>query len=254
VVEHVKASDGVQSVTRGFEVLEVLAAAGGEIGITDLASASGLPMPTIHRLLRTMVNLGYARQLPSKRYALGPRLIRLGELAQAQLGTAVQPELVNLALSLGETANLAALDRDAAVYIAQAPSPHAMRMFTELGRRVDLHDTGVGKAILASLPDSAVEAVVARTGMPTPTEKSHATVASLLEDLERIRIRGYAIDDEEQERGVRCYAVLVPGLEAPMALSVSGPISRVDEQFAQRGVPLLTEAAARISAMFHTER
>lgn len=239
---------GVQSVARVFELLEILADAAGDVTISDLAARSGLPLPTIHRLLRTMVTRGYARQLPSRRYALGARLIRLGEQAQSQLGAVARPELLQLAQSLGETANLAALDRDAAVYVAQAPSRHAMRMFTEVGRRVDLHDTGVGKAILATLPDETVEAVVARTGLPTATAKSHRTLEALLADLANIRTRGYAVDDEEQELGVRCYAVAVPDAPAPMAVSVSGPLARVDAGFAERAVPVLKATADRISA------
>jgi IclR family transcriptional regulator, acetate operon repressor len=237
----------VQSVTRVFELLERLADAGGDVALSDLATTSGLPLPTTHRLLRTMVNLGYVRQLPSKRYTLGGRLIRLGELAQGQLGIVAQPELLYLARTLGETANLAALDRDAAVYIARAPSPHAMRMFTEVGRRVHLHATGVGKAILASLPDSMVRTIIGRTGMPTPTPNTHGTLTSLLADLAEIRGRGYAVDNEEQELGVRCCAVLVPGLPTAMALSVSGPVSRVDHDFADRALPVLTRSAAQIS-------
>lgn len=237
---------GVQSVSRVFGLLELLAEADSGLMISELADQSGLPVPTTHRLLRTMINLGYARQLLSRRYALGPRLIKLGQQAQRQLGWNAEPVLSTLAQRLGETANLAVLDRDAAIYISQSPSPHAMRMFTEVGRRVDLHDTGVGKAILALLPDAAIAAILHRTGLATPTTHSHATVAELLNDIRQIRERGYAIDDQEQELGVRCFAVPVPTAPVPMALSVSGPVIRIDETFGERAVPLLTEAALRI--------
>lgn len=239
-------SGTVQSVERVFELLEFIADAGGEASLSDLAASSELPMPTIHRLLRTCVLLGYARQLPSRRYALGARLIPLGERAGRQLGRVAQPKLVELVKQLGETANMALMDGDQVVYVAQQPSPHAMRMFTEVGRRANLHDTGVGKAILATLSDDEVRRIVARTGMPTPTPRSHATVDSLLTDLADIRRRGYAIDDEEQELGVRCYSVSVPQAPAPMAVSVSGPLSRVDHAFGDRAVPALQAIAGRI--------
>ena len=239
-------SGTVQSVERVFDLLESIAEAGGEISLSDLASASDLPMPTIHRLLRTCVNLGYARQLPSRRYALGAKLIPLGELAGRQLGRVAQPQLQQLVRQLGETANMAMLEGDQVVYVAQQPSPHAMRMFTEVGRRANLHDTGVGKAILAGLDDAEIRGIVGRVGMPTPTQHSHGTVESLLADVARIRERGYAIDNEEQELGVRCYAVAVPEAPSPMAVSVSGPLSRVDEAFGERAIPLLRAAAAAI--------
>ncbi len=237
----------VQSVERVFELLEIIADAGGEISLSDLAAAAKLPMPTIHRLLRTCVTLGYARQLPSRRYALGARLIPLGERAGRQLGRVAQPQLQALVRQLGETANVALLDGDQVVYIAQQPSPYAMRMFTEVGRRANLHDTGVGKAILATLTDDQILGIVGRVGMPTPTPKSHGTPQSLLADIADIRARGYSIDDEEQELGVRCYAVSVPDAPNPMAVSVSGPLSRVDEAFGERAVPALRAVARRIS-------
>src|SRR3954447_18864806 len=176
-------SGTVQSVERVFELLEIIADAGGEISLSDLAAVAGLPMPTIHRLLRTCVTLGYARQLPSRRYALGARLIPLGERAGRQLGRVAQPQLHQLVRQLGETANMALLDGDQVVYVAQQPSPHAMRMFTEVGRRADLHDTGVGKAILGQLEDADIRGILGRVGMPTPTVHSHGTVESLMADV-----------------------------------------------------------------------
>ena len=239
---------GVQSVERVFEILELITDAGGTVTLSELAPATDLPLPTIHRLLRTLVSLGYARQLPSRRYALGPRLIRLGDGANKQLGTFALPALKMLVDELGETANMAVLDGDMVLYVAQAPSAHSMRMFTEVGRRADLHSTGVGKALMAHLPDDTVRAIVARTGMATPTIRSIGTLDTLLTELAVIRERGYAIDDEEQEIGVRCYAMVVPGLLTPTAISVSGPVTRVDEAFGERAVPLLSAAGEAIAA------
>ncbi len=106
------------------------------MGLSQLAQESGLPLPTIHRLVRTVVDLGYVRQEPNRQYALGPRLIRLGENASKMLGTWARPYLQDRVDNLGETANLAMLDGDDIVYIGQVPSRHSMRMFTEVGRRV----------------------------------------------------------------------------------------------------------------------
>lgn len=238
---------GVQSVERVFELLELIADAGGDVTLSELSASTNLPLPTIHRLLRTLVDRGYARQLPNRRYALGPRLIRIGEGASRQLGSIARPQLKHLVDQLGETANMAVLDSDMVLYIAQTPSPHSMRMFTEVGRRAHSHDTGVGKAMLAQLPDDAVHRIVSRAGMPTPTDKSIGTAEQLLAELAETRRRGYAIDDGEQEPGVRCYAVAVPNAPTPTAISVSGPVSRMDETFAARAVPLLVEAANLIS-------
>lgn len=205
------------------------------------------PLPTIHRLLNTLLGLGIVRQLPNRGYALGPGLVRLGNLAGAQLGAIARPYLRTLVEELGESANVATLDGDMVVYVDQVASERQMRMFTEVGRRTHMHDTGVGKAILAELDPEQVRHIVATAGMPRPTEHSIGTIEELEAELERIRERGYSIDEQEQELGVRCFAMSVPDAPSPLAISVSGPISRVDEDFADRAIPLLRSAAEQIS-------
>lgn len=243
------ASDGVKSVARVFDLLELIADAGGDVTLSELATSADLPLPTIHRLLRTLVSLGYARQLANRRYALGPRLVRLGEVANRKFGQIAMPQLKDLVSRLGETANLATIDGDRVIYVSQAPSPHAMRMFTEVGRRSYLHSTGVGKAILSQLSDDAVRDIIARTGTPRDTERSIDSLDALLADLALTRERGYAIDDGEQEIGVRCYAMAVPDMPVATAVSVSLPTARADEGFAERAVPVLREIVAEISAL-----
>lgn len=240
-------SGGVQSVDRAIDLLELLADAGGESTLSELANQTALPLPTIHRLMRTLLARGYVRQLPSRRYTLGPRLIRLGEAASRQFGADARPYLARLADELGESANLAIIDRDMAVYVAQASSSRSMRMFTEVGRRVYTHSTGVGKAILAQLPDPAVQDIVTRAGMPPATPKSISTLPALIDELDRIRNRGYAVDDGEQEIGVRCFAVPVLGAPTPTALSISGPDARVTPEFGDRAVPVLQGVAGEIA-------
>lgn len=239
---------GVHSVERAFALLELIADAGGEAGLSELAARSGLPLPTIHRLVHTLIGCGYVRQQPSRRYALAPRLIRLGDSAAGLLGTWARPHLAGLVAAAGETANLAMLDGDMAAYVAQVPSPHSMRMFTEVGRRVFPHCTAVGKAILAELPDEQVRALLTRTGMPAQTPKTITDPDGLLAELHRVRERGYAVDDGEQEIGVRCVAVPVRRGPSRLALSVSGPDSRVSGDLVARVVPQLQRAADELGA------
>jgi IclR family transcriptional regulator, acetate operon repressor len=240
-------SGGVQSLERAFELLERMADAGGEVGLSELAASTGLPLPTIHRLMRTLVACGYVRQQANRRYALGPRLIRLGESASRLLGTWARPHLARLVEETGETANMALLDGDEVVYVAQVPSKHSMRMFTEVGRRVLPHSTGVGKALLADVPDDEVRALLARTGMPAATEKTIVTPDGFLAALGDVRRLGYAVDDNEQEMGVRCLAVTVPDSPTPAAISISGPAGRVTEEAMERIVPVLQQVADKLS-------
>ncbi|NJP65116.1 IclR family transcriptional regulator domain-containing protein [Streptomyces spiramenti] len=241
-------SGGVQSLERAFDLLERMADAGGVIGLSELASSSGLPLPTIHRLMRTLVACGYVRQQPNRRYALGPRLIRLGESAARPLATWARPHLARLVEETGETANMALLDGDEAVYVAQVPSRHSMRMFTEVGRRVHPHATGVGKALLTQRSDAEVRALLARTGMPAATDRTLTDADALVGELAAARADGYAVDDNEQEIGVRCIAVPVPDSPTPAAISVSGPAGRITDESTTTIVPLLQEVARDLAA------
>lgn len=238
---------GVQSVERTFELLELMADAGGEVALSELAERSGLPLPTIHRIIRTLVNSGYARQQPSRRYALGPRLIRLGETASRALGSWARPYLAELTEVTGESANMAVLDGAQIVYVAQVPSPHSMRMFTEVGRRVDAHATAVGKAVMANMPTDEVTQLLSRTAMNPQTERTIVDVESMHDELGRVRKLGYAIDDGEQEVGVRCYAVAVPGAPAGAGISISGPEGRMARITTDEIIPIMQRLAKDLS-------
>jgi IclR family transcriptional regulator, acetate operon repressor len=240
-------SGGVQSVRRTFELLELLAEHGA-MGLSGLAAESGLPLTTIHRLVGTLLGLGYVREESPKQYVLGPRMIHLGERSTRSLATWATPHLTRLVDDLGETANLAMLEGDEIVYVAQVPSRHSMRMFTEVGRRVRPHCTAVGKALLAQLADEEVEAIVRRAGMPVHTPNTITRPDRLAEELVSVRRQGYAIDDGEQEVGVRCVAVALCDTVAPIAISVSGPAPRMTPDMVRRAVPALNRTAAALAA------
>ncbi|WP_248582251.1 IclR family transcriptional regulator [Nocardioides sp. InS609-2] len=193
-------SGGVQSVP-GLDLLEVVAARGGALTIGEIAVAADAPLPTAHRLLRTLVDRGYMRQTPNRRYALGFRLVPLGASANSMVGAGAGAERVlgRVADALGETANLAMLDGDRVAYVAQVPGRHSMRMFTEVGRRVHPHCTAVGKALLSVSSEDDVRALLARTGLPRHTSHTLTTVDEFLAQLVRVRERGYALDEGEQE-------------------------------------------------------
>jgi IclR family acetate operon transcriptional repressor len=148
---------------------------------------------------------------------------------------------------LGESANLAMLDGDQVVYVAQVPSRHSMRMFTEVGRRVLPHSTAVGKAMMANMDPAAVKEILGRTGMPRHTPNTLTDPHAFADELDRTREQGYALDEGEQEIGVRCVAVAVPDAPARLALSVSGPVARMTDDLIVRAAPLLHKAAAGLA-------
>ena len=238
---------GVQSLERAFGILETMANAGGTLGLSQLATRVHLPLATTHRFVRTLVDLGYLRQEPSRQYALGSKLIWLGESSAHMLGTWARPYLADLVESLGESANLAMLDGDQIVYLGQVQSRQSMRTFTEVGRRVSPHCTAVGKVLLALMDPADVQALLSRTGMPGLTEHTVTDPEVLAAELEQVLERGYAMDEGEQELGVRCVAVAVPRAPSRIALSVSGPATRMTDDLVARAVPALTDAARRLS-------
>ncbi len=243
-------SGGVQSLDRAFAILEAMADAGGVIGLSQLAERADLPLATIHRLVRTLVNLGYVRQEDSRQYSLGPQLMRLSDTASKRVGVWTRPAMSAAVAELGESVNLAILDADEIVYVAQVqPSANFMRMFTEVGFRTPPHATAVGKAILADYPDDEVVALLGRTGMQRHTDHTLVTPEAFLAELAEVRRLGYAVDEGEQEIGVRCVGVAVPGAPQPMALSMSGPLARVSDEVVERAHQVLREAAAEIRAV-----
>ena len=241
-------SGGVQSVGRALDILEAINSAGGEMALVEMSNVCGLPMPTIHRIVRTLADRGYLRQLPDRRYALGSRLIPLGATALVAFGSRSAPELGRIVREFGETANLATLDSDQLVYVGQVPSPRAMRMFTDLGRHVPPHCRAAGKALLAQLPDDEVLALLARAGMPAMTDRTITDPEAMLTELARIRKAGYAMEEGEMELGVTCLAVAVPSATALMSVSMSAPASRITGSVRKRAVPFLQDVAARLAS------
>jgi len=238
---------GVQSLHRALDVLEALAAAGGTASLSELAAACGLPLPTLHRLAATLAGRGYLRQLPDRRYCLGSRLVPLGGAAHALLGERALPVLARLAELTGESANLAVLTQGRAEYVAQAAGRHAMRIFTEVGNRVALHCTGVGKALLASVPAAQTRRLIDAGALTARTSATITDAATLHAEIALIRTRGYALDEGEMEAGVRCVAVGISGA-LPMAVSVSGPASRMSDELVGTAVTALRAAGADLAA------
>ncbi|WP_238015717.1 IclR family transcriptional regulator [Dactylosporangium sp. AC04546] len=237
---------GVQSIDRVFTLLEQMADAGGIAGASRLARSSGLPVPTIHRLLRTLVAVGYARQEPSREYALGPRLVRLGEAAGRLLEGWARPCLERLATALGESVNFAQIEGTEVIYVAQAPGRHSMRMFTEVGHRAGLHCTAVGKAILSTYAPPQAAAILQRAALERHTDRTITAIPALQRQLDVARARGFAVDLGEQEVGVHCVAVALPGSPSRGAVSVSGPQARMTPELVSQAIPLLRNTAREL--------
>lgn len=250
----------VQSVDRALDLLEALATADGEVAITALAARTSLHVSTVHRLLSTLLKRGYVRQNPdTSRYYAGAKLATLteGRSRFGELRLRARPLLRALTDATRETANLVVLDDIQAVYIETIPSPQVVRLFTAVGNRTPLHATGAGKALLAALPSPRRDAMLERIDLRSYTARTITDRAALRRALEEIRERGYAIDDEEYDEGVRCVAVAVVASRAGTAatttgapvgaLSISAPANRLSRQRCAELAPLLRRTAADLA-------
>lgn len=240
----------VQSVDRAIDLLETLARSEGPMGVGEIAAATGLPQGTAHRLLRSLQTRGYVRHDGSRKYSLGAAAFLLGDAAQHSLARSARPHLSALVELAGETANLAVLEGDDVVYLAQVPSPQTLRMFAEVGRHVPPHSTAVGKVLLAGLPREQALGVLGRRGLAAMTPNSITDRDRFCEELDATAARGWASDEEEQELGIRCVAVPV-GRDGRVlaALSVSGPA----ERFAGSSRAGLVDEMTAVAAEFAEE-
>ncbi len=222
----------MQSVARGFDLLEAVAAA-DEIGLVELAHRTGLQPSTTHRLLATLIACGYVVQNPqTSRYRLSHKVVELAggqEHRMQRLRTAVRPYLLMIRDATDETTNLCVLDRFTIVYVDQAESSRTVRMFTELGRRVPAHACAAGKAMLAFESPDVLADLRQRAPFSSLTPHTITDAEELEAELRSAHSLGYAFDREEFEDGVFCIAAPIFGSngEVLAAASVSGPAARL---------------------------
>ena len=217
---------GVQSVERIFQLIEQLAAHPTGVSLQKLAGETGLAKSTVHRLLASLVSLGYAAQEPETgRYRLTLKMFELssGIVNSMEIMDVAKAHLERLSQRTGEAVHLVIRDAQDIVYIYKTESG-PMRMSSRVGLRSPLYCTGVGKAILATLPPEEVEDVWNHSNLKKLTSRTVVDLTEMQEQLAEVRANGYAIDDEENEMGVRCVAVAIPGPDgrAESAFSISG--------------------------------
>jgi DNA-binding IclR family transcriptional regulator len=223
---------GAQVVDRVVDILETFATVGPELGVSDVSRALGLKKATAHRLLASLLRRGLVAQDPAtRRYRLGMKLWELGSLATSQLDWVdrVKPFLQHLTDVTGETSHLAVLNDGQVLYVDKVESTRSLRMPSQVGKRLPVHCTGVGKALVAFLPEEVLKGVIARRGMPRMTAHTITETDALFHQLADVRERGFAIDNEEIDEGLTCIAAVVRDHTSHVvaAISIAGPTSRL---------------------------
>lgn len=242
---------GVQSVERIFQLIESLAAHPAGAGLQRLAQDTDLAKSTVHRLLASLVSLGYAAQDENGRYRLTLKMFELssGIVNSMDIMDVAKVHLERLAQRTGEAVHLVIRDGQDIVYIYKTESG-PMRMSSRVGLRSPLYCTGVGKAILATLPADEVAQIWQHTTPQKLTAHTIVEFDALLAQLTEVRTNGYAIDDEENELGVRCVAVAIPGVggRADSAFSISGLAPYMTPERIRRIATLALDARTDIMA------
>jgi IclR family acetate operon transcriptional repressor len=198
--------DATEKTLSVLDALDV-AEANGRSRLGDVAARAGLPKSTVHRILRRLVARGYARAEGDGVYVLGPRILSLaGEmLHQLDARAYALPVLRELHAEVGCTVHFAMLTDDEAVYMEKLVDPSLPYQFaSRVGGRIALHCTAIGKSLLAAMPPDEARELLELRKLERRTPNTLVAPAALRAELDRVRERGFAIDDEENERNVRC--------------------------------------------------
>jgi DNA-binding IclR family transcriptional regulator len=242
-----------QVLDRSFAILDVLGESNEDLSLADMGKKLDLNKSTSYRLLRTLERHRFAeKDFGTGKYRLGSKLLELGARAVARfdLVTIGRPYLEKLSAQTGETAHLGVLCDHEVVSMAAANGRHALRMSVTVGGKAPVHCSSLGKAILALLPENEVDMIVRKYGLKAYTRNTITRRSDLKAELAQIRTRGFAIDDQELEEGLKCIGAAVQDYSGTVvaALSVAGAALRLSKKRVTTLAPLVARVAADFSA------
>lgn len=241
------------TVGKALDVLDMVASHGQPVRFSDLLDAAPYPKATLYRFLQTLTNQGMlAYDSDRGTYTMGMRLVRLAHAAWAQssLAPIARPYITDLARQTGETVHLAQMDQGQVLYVDKCNAAKPVEMFSQAGKVGPAYCTGVGKAMLAFMSDSAMEAAFARQSFHRFTEQTLDTPERLRAELAAVRARGYGFDREEHEPGIICCAapILTRAGRVLGALSVTSTTARTSLAALEAEAGLVMACAAQIAA------
>jgi IclR family transcriptional regulator, KDG regulon repressor len=250
-----RARGGVQSIGRAFAIIEEIARNRDGIGLAELSKRVGLHNSTTFHLVKTMVSLGYVRQLKdSKRYRIGRPLFALAASAldEIEMMSLATPVLDDLARATGESAHFSVPMGDAVVVLARTSGPGAFQLTDRVGVVRPAHCTALGKIMLAALAPDQFARYLQRAELKAYTPKSITSAEQLAREIAEVRRTGLAIDDGEFDSELRCAALPVRDFSGRVigATGISGPVWRLSIEALQKRARIVRAAADRLSAEF----
>jgi len=258
-VDDLSRSCDVASVRKALQILCEFDAQTPRLGTSEVSRRLGLPKSTAHNLLRTLESLDFLKQdAVDRHWGLGPRVYELGlRFSQStHLVSAAMPHLEALAQATRETVKLAILSGDDLLVMAAIESPYQLHTRGDEGERAPLHCTGLGKALLATLPIPQAVAIASHRGLKKFTQHTITTAARLAEELTRIQADGFSLDREENEAGVVCVAapISVQASKTHAAVSVSAPSSRLHGSLIQDCIQRVVPTARAVEQALGARR
>jgi DNA-binding IclR family transcriptional regulator len=234
-----------------LKLLEALGSSEGRTQLAVLAAEAAMAKSTAHRLLGVLVSEGWAAVHEGGSYELGPRARALAAATMRDpVNASVDGILQDLSRAVSQTVHLGLAAGDHFIYTHKVEGPQGFGIASHVGMRQLLHSTAIGKCILAGMADPEVAQLVQRTGLAARTPRTHGTLEALLADLARIRVQGFALDEEENETNIRCLAVPVQiGGNAVGAVSISTVTLLTDLESVMGFVPAARAAASRVQEL-----
>ncbi len=248
------ATQSVPALNKALSILEMLAGSRAGLSLPDIVKRTGLPKSSVHCILITLQRQDYLyRNEITGRYMFGLKLFSLANMAVSGLKLREQaaPYLYALMQQTRMTTHMAILEQSEAILIAKVEGPGAGRQATWLGKRMEIHCTGLGKAIIAYLPEQRLNEILRERSLPRHNENTLATEKRLKADLAITTKRGYAIDDEEDEIGYRCIGVPVFDHDGSVigSISVAGTSTQITNENVHSLAQRVKAAAASISRL-----
>jgi len=239
---------------RAMALLEHVAQSEHPVSLAALTQASGLPKPTVLRILSRLVDAGMLLREPAgKCYVTGPRLATLARdtLLNSPLRAARRRILDSLVDQIGETCNCTMLDGDEVMYLDRVETAWPLRLNLQPGSRVPLHCTASGKLFLAYMRKEARTRLLAAAPLPRYTPNTLCDAAALERELRTVRKEGASFDREEFLVGIVCMAVpILQGRRAIAAVALHAPVARLGVEQTRQWLPLMQQAAAALSRTY----
>jgi DNA-binding IclR family transcriptional regulator len=241
----------VQSLDRAFDILELLSREQHGMPLTQIALRVDLHKATVHRLMSALRDRGYIEKAPGGNYRLGLGFVELASLYlnHLELKTEAQPVLHDLIARTGNTVFLATEQEAEVVYLDKHETFESLRKYSIIGRRAPMHCTSLGKALLSGMDDGRIRSLLAGRDLTGFTPATITTLDRLLAEIDRTRVRGWSLDDEEYEPGIRCIGAPVRDYRGAViaAVSTSGTTAMLGSEKVQEIGAVVARAAGELS-------